>query len=320
VSAIIHETKAIGYIVKKTKKNYSLLVYSINSDTYKYLRLPGGGVLQNEEPFDGLFREIEEEIGIKKSELTYLRKIGTIKYFKPNNYKFIERNDYLLLYNGGLESNYEYQIKSNDKDDGVKLNCKWITNDDFSIIDPELRQFLNEYNTPELFIKTKEYGLEKGKLAFSDYTNMWDTIYRLEEFEINNGEKPVFNTMHIGSTSVPGLIAKPIIDILIGIKNDDERNRLRTKLEAIGYEFRGENGIKGRDYYIKGNKGIVLFHLHALFESSEEYRNHLVVADRLRNSKVLKEKYERYKRASLSLTREEYTNGKDIIMKEIIAG
>lgn len=56
---------------------------------------------------------------------------------------------------------------------------------------------------------------------------------------------------HFGSTSVPGITAKPIIDILVGVENEQQSDDIIPRLTAIGYEDLGEAGIPGRLYLRK---------------------------------------------------------------------
>lgn len=79
---------------------------------------------------------------------------------------------------------------------------------------------------------------------------------------------------HIGSTSIEGLSAKPIIDILIEVtclKSLDEHNK---KLKAIGYKAKGENGIAGRRYFEKGGKNRS-HHVHAFATGDNNLTRHL---------------------------------------------
>ena len=57
---------------------------------------------------------------------------------------------------------------------------------------------------------------------------------------------------HIGSTSVVGLAAKPIIDILIEVADLNQLDATNKRMEALGYKIKGENGISGRRYFQKG--------------------------------------------------------------------
>ena len=319
MKTIINETKAIAYIIRKTESSFAILAYSIGSSNYSFLRLPGGGVKQNESILEGLYREIREEAGIEKSELTYLRKIGEIQYFKPNNYKNVDRNDFLFLYNGNLPFEFSFNVKSEDKDNGFNYLYKWLKYSDFSSIDNELCQFLNAYNIPELFIDSCDFGLEKGKLTLSSHNPTWKTLFCFEEYEIKQNLNIDCSVMHIGSTAIKDLIAKPIIDIMIGLNSDKERVLLKDKLEKIGYKHHGEYGIQGRDYFSKTNNNLVLYHLHAYLKSDRKYDDHIKVIQTLNDNSELRDKYAEYKRCAVTKARDEYTNGKIEIMNQILA-
>ncbi|AFC23481.1 GrpB family protein [Saprospira grandis] len=86
---------------------------------------------------------------------------------------------------------------------------------------------------------------------------------------------------HIGSTSVPGLSAKPIIDLLMEVDSLEELDQLAPKLEQLGYLVKGEFGIPGRRYFQKGE--IERSHqLHAFEFNSYGAKRHLAFRDYLR--------------------------------------
>ncbi|GLX76889.1 hypothetical protein tinsulaeT_02290 [Thalassotalea insulae] len=88
------------------------------------------------------------------------------------------------------------------------------------------------------------------------------------------------NIEHIGSTSVPGLAAKPIIDILVEVT---DLNRLDTKsneMVALGYNIKGENGISGRRYFQKGDNQRS-HHLHAFNQNDPHLMRHRAFRDYL---------------------------------------
>ncbi|EQB89201.1 hypothetical protein M918_21480 [Clostridium sp. BL8] len=63
-------------------------------------------------------------------------------------------------------------------------------------------------------------GLKRGHVELEEYTNEWHKLYQIEEQTLKNLIKEYLTDIqHIGSTSVEGLKAKPIIDIIIGVKN-----------------------------------------------------------------------------------------------------
>ena len=87
---------------------------------------------------------------------------------------------------------------------------------------------------------------------------------------------------HIGSTAVPGLKAKPILDIMPVVKALEPMDCLNREFEALGYECMGEFGIPGRRYYRKGGDDRThQIHLFSI-QSREEIRRHLALRDYLR--------------------------------------
>ena len=88
---------------------------------------------------------------------------------------------------------------------------------------------------------------------------------------------------HIGSTSIPGILAKPIIDILVeatSLANVDEAS---PGLDRLGYEAKGEYGIRRRRYFRKTRSGGVrTHHIHIYAQSDENLNRHIAFRDYLR--------------------------------------
>ena len=90
-------------------------------------------------------------------------------------------------------------------------------------------------------------------VTVTDYDPRWPQKYEEEKEKIRHilGDDLVA-IYHIGSTSVPGLAAKPIIDIMAAVKSLDRTDQKAGKFIQIGYEYLGEFGIAGRRYLRKG--------------------------------------------------------------------
>ncbi|MDD9963819.1 MAG: GrpB family protein [Gammaproteobacteria bacterium] len=86
---------------------------------------------------------------------------------------------------------------------------------------------------------------------------------------------------HVGSTSVPGLPAKPVIDIDVVIEEDDQLEDVIERLAAIGYAFEGDKGVPGR-YAFASPPGLPDHHLYVCAEDAPELRRHLLFRDYLR--------------------------------------
>ncbi len=86
---------------------------------------------------------------------------------------------------------------------------------------------------------------------------------------------------HIGSTSVPGLAAKPTVDVLVEVRRIGEIDRFDAAMAERGYEAWGEYGIPGRRFFVK-NRGHVRTHnVHAFEAGNPEVERHLVFGDYL---------------------------------------
>ncbi len=86
---------------------------------------------------------------------------------------------------------------------------------------------------------------------------------------------------HVGSTSVPGLAAKPVIDLSIVVANDDDAGMAIRQLAVLGYKHRGNLGIEGREAF-SNPPGLVPHHLYVCPKGSLGLRNHLQFRDYLR--------------------------------------
>ena len=86
---------------------------------------------------------------------------------------------------------------------------------------------------------------------------------------------------HIGSTSVPGLAAKPVIDILVEVRSVEALDTYAAAMQTLGYEPRGEFGIPGRRYYPKGDD-LRTHHVHAFASGDPHVFRHLAFRDYLR--------------------------------------
>ncbi len=98
-----------------------------------------------------------------------------------------------------------------------------------------------------------EINLSNRIIEVVDYDSSWRKTFELEKVLLTKaiGINAV-NIEHIGSTSVVGLAAKPVIDILIEVADLKELDTANEIIEALGYTIKGENGISGRRYFQKG--------------------------------------------------------------------
>lgn len=157
------------------------------------------------------------------------------------------------------------------------------------------------------------------KITISDYDSHWPEKFEQEKIHLANLLGACFvDCFHIGSTAVPGLAAKPIIDMLIIVSSLTELDLLQPVLERSGYTVKGENGISGRRYFFKGNV-VRYFHIHAYEINHLDIERHLAFRDYLRSHLAIAKQYESIKKKALADSRrspERYIMYKDAFIKE----
>src|SRR5436190_8221091 len=127
------------------------------------------------------------------------------------------------------------------------------------------------------------------------YDALWPREYEAEAARIATAcdDLPI-RLEHIGSTSVPGMSAKPIIDILAGCSANANRAPYVSALRRIGYIHRGNNGIPGRSYFVRGSPRS--HHIHLVNWSGALWRDHLAFRDYLRSHADVAREYDELKR------------------------
>ena len=101
---------------------------------------------------------------------------------------------------------------------------------------------------------------------------------------------------HVGSTSVRGLSAKPVVDIDVVIKDYSVFDEVVTKLRSIGYHHEGNLGISGREAFrYEGKEHLLKHHLYVCTEYSKELKRHLAFRDYLQSHDEAREEYSRIK-------------------------
>ena len=126
---------------------------------------------------------------------------------------------------------------------------------------------------------------------------------------------------HIGSTAVPGLPAKPIIDIMPVVDDIALVDGLNAPMAALGYIAKGENGIPGRRYFRKGSDAHHTHHIHVFQADSAEIAKHLDFRDYLRAYPEAADAYCRLKTALAAQYRTDppaYTAAKTDFVQEIL--
>jgi GrpB-like predicted nucleotidyltransferase (UPF0157 family) len=125
---------------------------------------------------------------------------------------------------------------------------------------------------------------------------------------------------HIGSTAVPGLAAKPIIDIDVLLKSARDVPRVTAKLTAVGYQHQGTLGVPGRDAF-KAPGHDIHHHLYVCSTPDTEFFRHIAFRDYLRKHPNDAGDYARLKYSlagRFSVDRDTYTQAKTDFIQEIL--
>jgi GrpB-like predicted nucleotidyltransferase (UPF0157 family) len=139
---------------------------------------------------------------------------------------------------------------------------------------------------------------ESARNILREYDSRWPIEYARERDRILAavGDK-VVAIEHIGSTSIPKLRSKPIIDILVGVRSLVDAKGCVGPLQSLGYEYRPENRklIPGTEYFRRGPSGANTHHVRVVQAKSDLWREYILFRDYLRTHAEEAQVYERLK-------------------------
>jgi GrpB-like predicted nucleotidyltransferase (UPF0157 family) len=165
-------------------------------------------------------------------------------------------------------------------------------------------------------------GILHTMIVLSEYDPMWPRQFTDEAERL----RPAFGNLfidleHIGSTSVPGLVAKPVIDILAIVSDVVGLDARSAHLEALGYQVMGEFGLAGRRYFRKDDfVGIRTHQVHAYAKGSTEIDRHLAFRDYLRAHREVAQAYGVLKQKLVEQCRGDmrcYSDGKHSFIRDV---
>lgn len=118
-------------------------------------------------------------------------------------------------------------------------------------------------------------ALKIGTVTLEDYNPKWKEMYEEEEKILKELLKDnVIEIMHVGSTSIEGLCAKPAIDIMVTVKDLKDVESFKYLFTSdLGYDFRDDGGVKGEYLVRKGSEDARTHFIHIIEDNSERYEN-----------------------------------------------
>ncbi|MCP4423631.1 MAG: GrpB family protein [Chloroflexi bacterium] len=134
------------------------------------------------------------------------------------------------------------------------------------------------------------------KVELATYNPLWVKEYENEAERLTAVFQPQLCAIHhIGSTAVPGIKAKPIIDILIEVNDIERVDAYNAAMNELGYIAKGENGIPGRRYFRRGSDIHHTHHIHVYQTGYPEIARHLDFRDYLIANPSVAQAYGRLK-------------------------
>ena len=165
-------------------------------------------------------------------------------------------------------------------------------------------------------------GMREGEVRLAEHDPAWAGCFRRERLRLRRALGPrLLAIEHIGSTAVPDLPAKPIIDIALRVRRLRDLASLMRTLAALGYRHLGEHGLPGRQFFVRGEP--VTHHLHVVAVRSPHWAVWLRFRDRLRADPAARALYAAGKRQlarRFATRRAAYTRGKTPLVRRLLAG
>ncbi|HZB34957.1 MAG TPA: GrpB family protein [Gaiellaceae bacterium] len=157
------------------------------------------------------------------------------------------------------------------------------------------------------------------RVELSDHDPSWGSLFETERAKlIRVFDRRAVAIEHIGSTSVPGLSAKPIVDILVGLGELELTDVQIAGMQELGYEYLGEHGLPGRLFFRKQPH---TYNVHVVEHGGDHWERQLTFRDALRSDPEERRRYEEFKRrlAAEGHPREVYTELKTPFIREVEA-
>jgi len=136
------------------------------------------------------------------------------------------------------------------------------------------------------------------KITLTDYSPDWPRRFEIVRLQLLQQISLPVTIEHIGSTAVPGLCAKPIIDIMIGVPALERIDEAVPEIEALGYEYLSifEDQMPYRRFFRKWKGDIRTHHIHMVEAKSTFWNRHLLFRDYLRAHQEIAAQYATLKR------------------------
>lgn len=178
----------------------------------------------------------------------------------------------------------------------------------------------------ELFqnkVSQEMIGLKYGTVQIVPHHQIWHALFEQEQFLLHQHiGRLVLDIQHVGSTAVPGLDAKPIIDMAVAVGSIEAIPQCVEPLCSLGYIDRGDLNRDGGYLFVKESAPAVrTHHLHIVTRDDPQWSQYLLFRDLLRNDEMLRLQYAQLKNAlqgQFAQNRKAYTAAKHDFIRDIL--
>jgi GrpB-like predicted nucleotidyltransferase (UPF0157 family) len=172
-------------------------------------------------------------------------------------------------------------------------------------------------------VSVEALGLPSGVVRLAAPDGSWSAAFREEQARLRDALSGLPAVIeHVGSTAIPGLPAKPILDVMVGRPAASELAPYVRALVSVGYRYRGENGLPGREYFLRELlDGRRTHHLHLVVEGGTYWEAYLGFREYLRRVPARAAEYAALKQAlavRYAGDREAYTDAKTEFIVETL--
>ena len=166
-------------------------------------------------------------------------------------------------------------------------------------------------------------GLERTAVELVEPDHEWTKEYARERLNLSKAIGELALAIeHVGSTAVPALPAKPIIDIAVSVQSEAEIPKIVPKLEGIGYLYRGDAPFQGGHLFVReSSPGVRTHHVHVVQIRDPQWREWVRFRDFLKTNSELRKDYAQLKlelKNRFPSDRRAYTLGKTRFIKNTL--
>jgi GrpB-like predicted nucleotidyltransferase (UPF0157 family)/8-oxo-dGTP pyrophosphatase MutT (NUDIX family) len=271
--------------------------------------LPAGKVENNESDLETIVRETYEETGIKLPQSKF-ELIGVYEF----NFSYLDLT--FPTYRVKLGKDHKVVIRTNEH-----KAYKWVTAEECFAMNHLIDGLQDLLKWTGYVNDIKEIGLARGMVKLVPYNPIWKNLFKGEAKLLGNTLGIDLDTIqHVGSTSIPGILAKPIIDIAIPVDDLEIAEKWVKPLSEVGYWYKGkQTNMPDRRFFAKGPEDNRTIYLHIV--NRNEYNRMIKFRDALIGDVALANEYSNLKKQlteSLSKNREKYTSSKNDFIQKIL--